>query len=71
MLPRISDVIAAVVGLADWSSVPVLLFGTDVANAFHQVPLHPGERRFTAAALGGIFNIFEVLEFGSGISPTV
>ena len=47
------------------------LFGTDISDAFHQVPLHPDEWRFTAAAFQGKFYVFKVLVFGSASAPTV
>ena len=39
----------------------VLLFGTDISDAFHQVPLRGEERKYTAAMFGGKVYIFKVL----------
>jgi hypothetical protein len=49
----------------------LLFFGTDVADAFHQVPLHPLERRYTVAVFESHFYYFTVLVFGSASAPTV
>ena len=45
--------------------------GTDVAEAFHQVLLHPSEQAYTVASVAGVFYVFRVLVFGSGRAPTV
>ena len=47
------------------------LMGTDVTEAFHQVPLHPSEQAYTVASVAGVFYVFRVLVFGSGSAPTV
>ncbi len=47
------------------------LFGTDIFDAFHQVPLHPSEWRFTAASFKGKYYVFKVLVFGSASAPTI
>jgi hypothetical protein len=49
----------------------LLSFGTDVADAFHQVPLHPLEGRYTVAVFESRFYYFTVLVFGSASAPTV
>ena len=72
MLPRLSDVVADLRELAASSGDEAFLLGTDVSEAFHQVPLHESERQFTAvAALGGKYYVFKVLVFGSSSAPTV
>jgi hypothetical protein len=48
-----------------------VLLGADISDAFHQVPLHPSERRFTLAAVGNYVYEFQVLVFGSGSAPTI
>ena len=47
------------------------LFGTDFADAFHQVPLDPSERQFTAVYINDKYYIFNVLVFGAASAPTV
>ena len=47
------------------------MFGTDIADAFHQIPLHPTEHKYTAAKFGDQFFVFRVLVFGSASAPTV
>lgn len=73
VLPRVLDVARDAQRLAR-DPVPgqrLWLFGTDISDAFHQVPLHPVERRYTAAEFQGQFYIFKVLVFGSASAPTV
>ena len=49
----------------------VTLFGTDISDAFHQIPLDPAERKFTATSFAGKFYLFRVLVFGATSAPTV
>eukprot|EP00969_Alexandrium_andersonii_P373419 15483982-Alexandrium_andersonii.AAC.1 len=49
----------------------VSFLGTDVANAFHQVPLSPDEQMFTVVILQGMYYFFRVLVFGAASAPTV
>ena len=37
----------------------------DISDAFHQVPLHPEERRLHAALVGGVPVVYRCLVFGS------
>ena len=69
VLPRLSDVVADLRELASTSEDEAFLLGTDVSEAFHQVPLHESERRFTVAALAGKYYVFKVLVFGSSMCP--
>ena len=72
ILPRISDVVGDAHELRlRYPAAQLLWFGTDVADAFHQVPLRRDERRFTVVAFQGVFYIFKVLVFGSASAPTV
>ena len=71
ILPRLSDVVADLRELAGTNKTGAFLLGTDVSEAFHQVPLHESERQFTVAALGGKYYVFKVLVFGSSSAPTV
>ena len=71
VLPRLSDVVADLRELASLDTERMVLLGTDVSEAFHQIPLHESERRFTVAALGGKYYVFKVLVFGSSSAPTV
>ena len=45
------------------------LLGTDVSEAFHQVPLHESERQFTVAALAGKYYVFKVWYSGRLAPP--
>ena len=71
VLPRLSDVVADLRELSAPGKEDAFMLGTDVSEAFHQVPLHPSERRYTVASLGGRFFVFKVLVFGSSSAPTV
>ncbi len=73
VLPRVSDLVKDAWDLSQThpTTSPLWLFGTDISDAFHQVPLHPDEWRFTAAAFQGKFYVFKVLVFGSASAPTV
>ena len=71
VLPRLGDLVGDVLALAHGNEGPVSLLGTDVSDAFHQVPLRREERQFTVAAVDGTFYVFTVLVFGSGSAPTV
>ena len=58
--PRVIDVLDDLTDL-HWQLAPgerLYLFGTDVSDAFHQVPLHPEERPFTAASVSGRVYLF-------------
>ena len=59
VLPRLSDVVADLRELVSTSRDEAFLLGTDVSEAFHQVPLHESERRFTVAALSGKYYVFK------------
>jgi hypothetical protein len=73
ILPKLSDLAQDVVELAGSgrSGTDVRLLGTDITDAFHLIPLHESERRFTLAAVGDAVYEFRVLVFGSGSAPTV
>ncbi len=49
----------------------VILFGIDIADAFHQVPLRPDEKKFCCTTSGGKFYVYEVLTFGASSFPTI
>ena len=70
VLPRLLDLVRDVQQIAT-ESTPTFLMGTDVTEAFHQVPLHPSEQAYTVASVAGVFYVFRVLVFGSGSAPTV
>ena len=63
VLPRILDLVRDVQQIAT-ESTPTFLMGTDVTEAFHQVPLHPSEQAYTVASVAGVFYVFRVLVFG-------
>ena len=69
VLPRPSDVVASVTQVQSLDGIE--FFGIDISDAFHQVPLHEAERRFTAAEFQGEYFVFVVLVFGSRSAPTV
>ena len=73
VLPRIADIVDSIreVGVDDGQSQDVYMLGTDISDAFHQVPLDGREWQYTAAAFRGKIYIFKVLVFGSVSAPTV
>ena len=72
VLPHVLDFVNDARDLSQLSRVKDLQrFGTDISDAFHQVPLRPDEWRFTAASFQGVFYVFKVLVFGSASAPTV
>ena len=73
VLPRLTDLAQDVVDLSRLGdgTHSVWLFGSDVSDAFHQIPLNASEQRFTVAQFQGKFYVFKVLVFGSGSAPTV
>ena len=62
MLPRIMDFVNDAWELSQYNpgNTTLHLFGTDISDAFHQVPLHPSEWRFTAASFKGKYYVFKV-----------
>ena len=73
VLPRIMDLVKSIAALAASrkSGEEIALLGTDIADAFHQVPLNSQEWKYTAASLGEDVYVFKVLVFGSVSAPTV
>ena len=50
VLPRLADLVRDVQHVSR-SSAQVYLMGTDVSDAFHQVPLHPSEHFSPASSI--------------------
>lgn len=48
----------------------VVLSGSDIADAFHQIPTQKAERKYTGVMLLGVYVGFRVLVFGCGSAPT-
>ena len=73
ILPRLEDVANDIMNLTRSSGKDerVFLLSTDMVDAFHQIPVHPSEQRFTATSVGGRCFLFRVLIFGSGSAPTM
>ncbi len=73
VLPRVMDFVHDAWDLSKNTpgNTTLHLFGTDISDAFHQVPLHPSEWRFTAASFQGKYYVFKVLVFGSASAPTI
>jgi hypothetical protein len=46
------------------------LFGIDISDAFHQIPLNNSEKRFAVAFIDNKFWVFSRLVFDSGSAPT-
>jgi hypothetical protein len=73
ILPRALDVAQDVLDLLKCihPGEEIWFFGTDVSDAFHQIPLRQDEWRFTVAEFSGKYYVFTVLVFGSASAPTV
>merc|ERR1711954_512426 len=69
VLPRAVDLVNDIVQASAFGDVE--LIGVDISDAFHQIPLHASERRYTVACFQGKFYLFVVLVFGSKSAPTV
>ncbi len=73
ILPRLTELVEDIGELAGpgRSGAHMALIGADIMDAFHQIPLHPAERRFTLELINSRVYEFRVLVFGSGSAPTV
>ena len=62
VLPRIADIVDSIreMGSRDGLSPDVYLLGTNISDAFHQVPLEEREWQYTAAAFRGRIYIFKI-----------
>ena len=70
-LPRLLDAAQDALHLMRSSpGQPGFIVGTDVADAFHQVPLRPDEWRFVCASVLGHYYVFTVVIFGAASAPT-
>ena len=69
VLPRLRDLVQNIIRIL--SGGPCTLFGTDISDAFHQIPLHRDERQFTATSFAKRLFLFSVLVFGAASAPTV
>ena len=73
VLPRFSDLLEDIQAgnRAPRPGNDVFLFGTDISDAFHNVPLHKSEKKYTITIFQGKYYAFNVLVFGSASAPTV
>ena len=73
ILPRLLDIIRDALELAQFLGLGEDLgfYGIDIAGAFHNIPIHTGEKRFVCAMFEGVDYVFDVTIFGSRSSPTV
>eukprot|EP00969_Alexandrium_andersonii_P229306 10126932-Alexandrium_andersonii.AAC.1 len=70
VLPRLQDAVADALDLLEALGEGVVFLGTDVSDAFHQVPISPEEYPFTAAVIDGRYYHFKILVFGAASAPT-
>ena len=69
VLPRIQDAVddARHVRLCTGEDLEWLVL--DIADASHNIPIHPSERRFACGMVNGKFVVFEVLCMGGKSAP--
>ena len=78
VFPRVSDLVDGILlNVHSSGELPeatleafVWLFGIDISDAFHQIPLNNSEKRFAVAFIDNKFWVFSCLVFGSGSAPT-
>ena len=60
ILPRVEDVANDIMNLTRSSGKDerVFLLSADIVDAFHQIPVHPSEQRFTATSVGVVVSSF-------------
>ena len=70
ILPRLPDLVqdALQLRLASPDATP-LIFGTDVSDAFHNIPIRPDEWRFVCASVLDHFYVFTVVISGAASAP--
>ena len=75
VLPRIQDAVddarSLLRGCADDPAIGLEWLVLDVADAFHNIPLKPQERRFACGKVGNRFIVFRVLCMGGKSAPTI
>jgi hypothetical protein len=71
VLPRIQDAVDDARHLRLCSGEDLEWLVLDVADAFHNIPMHPSERRFACGMVNGKFVVFLVLCMGGQSAPNI
>jgi hypothetical protein len=71
VLPRLQDAVDDAKYLRSQGDEELEWLVLDVADAFHNIPLRPQERRFACGKIGGRFVVFLVLCMGGKSAPNV
>jgi len=71
VLPRIQDAVDDASDLLRQGQGDLEWLVLDIADAFHNIPMLPAERRFTCGKVGETFIVFEVLCMGGKSSPNI
>lgn len=71
VLPRLADIVEDARRLSRANGGKLEFLVIDIEDAFHNIPVHASEKRFTAARFEDTYVIFDSLVFGSGSSPTI
>ena len=71
VLPRVQDVVEDSLDILRAAQHPLEFMVMDVADAFHNIPIRPEERRFCCAKIGNMYIVFEVLCMGGKASPNI
>ena len=71
VLPRIQDAVDDASDLLRQGQGDLEWLVLDIADAFHNIPMLPAQRRFTCGKVGETFIVFEVLCMGGKSSPNI
>jgi len=71
VLPRIQDAVDDASELLRQNRGDLEWLVLDIADAFHNIPMLPSERKFTCGKVGDKFIVFEVLCMGGKSSPNI
>jgi len=71
VLPRIQDAVDDASDLLRQNRGDLEWLVLDIADAFHNIPMLPAERKFTCGKVGNKFIVFEVLCMGGKSSPNI
>ena len=69
--PRIEDAVDDAIDLLWQGRGDLERLVLDIADAFHNIPMRPSERRLTCGKAGGKYIVFEVLCMGGKSSPNI
>ena len=73
VLPRLADAVDDSIAVQKQAppGSDVEYLAIDIADAFHNIPLHSSEQPFATALVGGTFVVFTALAMGSRSAPGV